>query len=212
MAITPRDMLKDQGYTTVHGVFQPADLDPVSKLTDSMITQWQKGMIDDSDYWSYRSGEAKILYRIHNLETKNELIPRLVEYPSFKSLVHEIVGESTVPTAFALVIKMSGRGAKVPWHRDPVVTPPTTIFNFSIYLDESDAENGCLAAVPGSHLYDDAYVVSTERPDNALDISAHIGDVIVHDVRLIHGSGKSMSLRQRRSIVIEFRPGPTFEK
>jgi ectoine hydroxylase-related dioxygenase (phytanoyl-CoA dioxygenase family) len=207
MAITLRDRLKEQGYVTMHGIFQPSDLDAVSQLTASMIAQWQQRLVNDSDYWSYQAGEDTILYRIHHLETKHELIPRLVEYPPFKRLVHEIVGEAAVPTAFALVIKMPGRAAKVPWHRDPIATPPATIFNFSIYLDESDAENGCLAAIPGSHLYDDAYVVSQEQPDNAMDIPAHIGDVIVHDVRLVHGSGKSTSLRQRRSIIIEFRPG-----
>ena len=203
-----RDTLVSDGFAVATNAFSHADLDAVSRSTDDMIEAWQAGVtLQDPDYWSYLGqDDAPVLYRIHNLERKHESVLHLIEMSSFKDIVKSVVGSSATPTAFALTIKMPHEGAPIPWHRDPVEVPVSTTFNFSIYLDESTSENGCLEALRASHLFPSDYVVVKERPSDAVPIPANPGDVTIHDVRLVHGSGASTSPKRRRAIVIEFRP------
>jgi ectoine hydroxylase-related dioxygenase (phytanoyl-CoA dioxygenase family) len=172
-----------------------------------MIANWRAGRVDDKDYWSYEDAKGCVLYRIHHLETKDARIKELAERNKLMRLVHSVVAEGATPTAFALIIKMPQLGAGVPWHRDLVSVPPNIIYNFSIYLDDSTQGNGCLEVVPGSHLFPDTFKVEDgRRPKDAHCVTARRGDIIIHDVRLVHGSAFSYSSCHRRSICIEFRP------
>lgn len=208
MAITLNKQLRRFGYAVVRSFFSIEELSPVSHLTASMIGNWRAGLVDDEDYWSYENAEGYVLYRIHHLETKDARIKELAEQNELMKLVHSVVAEGATPTAFALIIKMPRLGAGVPWHRDLVDVPPNTIYNFSIYLDDSTRGNGCLEVVPGSHLFPDNFKMEADgrRPEDAHCVTAQRGDIIIHDVRLVHGSAFSYSSRQRRSICIEFRP------
>lgn len=207
MAMKLKDNLNNYGYAVERAVLPKASLVQVDSATALMISRWLAGEVSDADFWSCHFGGVRdqTLYRIHNLEKKHPSIIQLVESPPFKELVRSVVGETALPTAFALVIKMPWSGAAVPWHRDPVNVPPMTIFNFSIYLDNSNLDNGCLEVVPSSHLLPLAIDAATERPEGAVPVPVDQGDVIVHDVRIIHGSAISCSGKCRRSIVIEYR-------
>jgi phytanoyl-CoA hydroxylase len=148
-----------------------------------------------------------VLYRIHNLEAKHPSVRQIAEAPVLRQAVASALGEQGMSSAFALTIKMPGGGGAVPWHRDPVDNRPGRIFNFSIYLDGSFEENGCLEVLEDSHLLPLDGGVGPFRPVGAQPVMARRGDVIIHDVRLIHGSAAIVSLKRRRSIVIEFRAG-----
>ncbi|MDF5753482.1 phytanoyl-CoA dioxygenase family protein [Spongiactinospora sp. TRM90649] len=56
----------------------------------------------------------------------------------------------------------------------------------------------------GSHLLDDADVASVRDDGPRAHIAVKEGDIVVHDVRLVHGSGPNPSEKWRRTIVIEF--------
>ena len=45
--------------------------------------------------------------------------------------------------------------AAVPWHRDRTDVPAGAACNLSLFLDDCNADNGCLRFVPGSHRLDD---------------------------------------------------------
>lgn len=203
-----RDVLQKKGFVVVPQLFSAADLEQVDRATAEMIRQWRAGDSNDRDFWScHMEGFSHpVLYRIHNLETKHRSVGDISDAPALRQIVESALGESGFPTAFALVIKMPDGGAAVPWHRDPVNVQPSRVFNFSIYLDDSLKDNGCLEVLEGSHVLDMDTRVDNEHPAGALRVVARRGDVIIHDVRLFHGSGSSTSVRPRRSIVIEFRP------
>lgn len=165
----------------------------------------EHGYVSD-DYWNYDvEGEAPVLYRIHNLEKQDWPEAELLYRPELSELAAQFVGEPVVPTAFALVLKEPYRAAGVPWHRDRPHLPPHTVCNLSICLDTAGPENGCLEGVPGSHLLpDDVNVESVRDGGPRVPIPSQEGDLIVHDVRLVHGSGPNPTDRWRRTIVIEF--------
>lgn len=204
-----RNQLAQNGYLRIARLFEIEDLKVVMEATNNLIQDWKKNVTNDPDFWSYQPPDEPrpILYRIHNLETKHPSIMDLVEHPKLRHYVELLVGKSARPTAFALTIKLENHGLAVPWHRDPVSAPPSTIFNFSIYLDNSNLQNGCLEVVPKSHLVSEDYIPTGQgQPQGAIPIEVAPGDVVVHDVRLLHGSAEVSNAPLRRAIVTEFRP------
>lgn len=205
------DELKTNGYTIVSGALSEAALSEVLAATDAMISDWHAGRIDDADFWnySYTAGEPqsliRVLFRIQHLETKHGCVRKIVERDSFPLLVRSVLGEGAWPSAFALNIKTRYSGP-IAWHRDLTDVPPGTVFNFSIYGEDSGPDNGCFEAVPGSHLLPDDVPMPKETPPGAVPVTARRGDIIVHDVRLMHGSRICTAGEGRRSVCIEYRP------
>lgn len=203
-----RRTLRTQGYAVVPGVFPAAALETLSAATSRMIDRWYGGERGDQDYWWFEmeGAEAPILYRIHNLEKKEEPAVRwLLESEPLRRVVAAVFGGAAEATQCALIVKIPKRGAEVPWHRDPIPVPPCTVYNFSVFLDDSGADGGCLEVLPGSHLFPPEHVVAKQRPKGAVPISVKKGDVVIHDVRVVHGSGWNASENWRRSVVLEYQ-------
>jgi len=214
MVLTVKEQLSADGYSVIANLLSEEDLAEVTSATQEMITQWQTGEIQDEDFRAYQSAQVPepILYRIHNLEKKNPCIERVFEIPALVDLIHAILGDGCGPTAFALIIKMPYFGGRVPYHSDPIAVEHGTVYNFSIFLDDSTVENGCLEVVPGSHLLPPMADTFDERPEGAVFLTARAGDVVIHDVRILHGSAFSRSPKLRRSICVEFQPAHMLEK
>jgi hypothetical protein len=200
-----RDELRSRGFALARGVFTTEGLLNAQTTTQTLIDDWFAGRgRQDPDLWSCPAGEPPVetLYRIHRFETKTDVPRTLVSSPRFERLLLDVFGSEAVPTECAVTLKVPGRGVEVPWHRDPVDAPRFSVYNFTIYLDDSGPDNGCLHAVPGSHLENGE--TSERMPEAAVPIPAAAGDVLVHDVHLEHGSPSSDAPRGRRAIVIEF--------
>jgi ectoine hydroxylase-related dioxygenase (phytanoyl-CoA dioxygenase family) len=129
--------------------------------------------------------------------------------------VEKLIGPDFIPTWDSLVLKLPEEGIEVPWHRDAgadyVAHQP--IFNVDIYLDEADLEN-CVWAYPGSNAWPaDDVVKYTEKEgfetEGATPILMHAGDVLLHNILLLHGSPPSNSPNMRRVIYYEFRGAET---
>lgn len=123
------------------------------------------------------------------------------------------------------------------WHQDMGYWPnpkalgvdETATCTFSLAIDESTEENGCLGYVPGSglprKLRTHAPLASSRDEGHALTIKidASKGDVVklapcnrgcvtIHDEFVIHGSGgNKCPVRQRRTYVLAYRPKTVVE-
>jgi hypothetical protein len=202
-----RKQLHEVGAARAEDVFPAAMLAACSADLDGLIAAWEAGERCDEDFWACPMDldGADQLYRIHRLETKSSWPAELTSCDGFTDLLAEVFAGPATATQCALTIKMAGAGVPVPWHRDPVDTAPGEVLNFSIYLDESTADNGCLHYLPGSHR--DGTPASREMPTGAQPLIAAAGDVLVHDVLVQHGSPASRSATRRRAIVVEFTKG-----
>ena len=203
-----RHNLLTKGFGLVESYFSRSEISPLIEASARMIDAWMCGQTQDDDYWSCpsKNGQA-VLYRIHNLQdSKHAEFDSFFKDERMQALVDALYGVPSKPTACALVIKMPHNGVRVPWHRDPVNVPPRSTYNFSIFLDESNLENGCLEFLAGSHLTMDSEPIEDIRPVGVEALQASPGDVAVHDVRVLHGSGGVRTGVIRRSIVVEFRP------
>lgn len=119
------------------------------------------------------------------------------------------------------ICKPAGDGQAVLWHQDGAYWNLTPMEALTIWVavDDSDAENGCLRMIPGTHCSDIAkIVVRSDEPnmlwssidprlveeEKAVDIVLRAGDVSIHHPMTIHGSEANRSKRRRCGLDIGY--------
>jgi phytanoyl-CoA hydroxylase len=209
------DFLRD-GYVILPGLLSPAEVDVLRQDTSHIIDGGWENVEHPSDYFHDvlpETGED-VFHRVQYIFPKapqNSLI-KLLGHPFILELAQHLLGEDFVCAAEALVFKMPDNGREVAIHADadpfdPKLAP--LIFNVDYYLDDSSVENGCLWVEPGTHKT--AHEMPRERVFRGLDFDDMIpvplkaGDVILHNVRLIHGSPRSQGGALRRTVYYEFQ-------
>ena len=205
MVAKQKNVLTEIGYARVEKVFTPSELAAIDVASLRLIQKWQAGF-RHPDFWSWPCTKGNhVLTRIHNFERKTTTARALLESTPFCNLLARVFPEGAHATACALVIKMPGQGLPVPLHRDPISAPLCKVYNFGIYLDSSTERNGCLYAVPRSHIDRGINATGNDRPLEAMPIHASPGDVIIHEVSVLHGSGPNPTATIRRAMVVEFQ-------
>ena len=137
-------------------------------------------------------------------------------------LVSQVLGPDVILWGAHVFCKPAGTGLEVPWHQDGQYWPirPLATCTVWIALDDSTPENGCMRYVPGSHRARTIHHHRLdERPDLALDqtvaavdaasardVVLAAGEMSIHDVYLIHGSGANRSARRRAGFAIRYMP------
>ena len=209
----------DHGLLILPGLLKGEELRRLQAETLPLIERAARERVADPDY-AYGKHEA----------TGRE-VPRRIEYPIEKSAagkallghpfvlrsVEKLQGRNFIPTWDAMVFKLQGAGAAVPWHRDAgkdhIGARP--IFNVDFYLDEADLST-CLWGIPGSNHWtqEEAQAAITRlnqggfQTEGAQPLPMRPGDALIHNILTLHGSPPSQA-RLRRVIYYEFRPAET---
>ena len=208
-AVTLSRQLQADGFAVARNHVGPNIIDALRSETRELLDGFADGHRSE-DYWSYEDAEtgSAMLYRVHNLERQGAVrCAGLLADGPLHDLAAALIGPVNA-TVCAMVVKTPGV-AGVPWHRDRTDVTPTSAINLSLFLDRSTVDNGCFEAVPGSHLLpDDADVIRTRDLGQIVSVPADRGDVLIHDVRLVHGSGDNPSNVLRRSVIVEFVNSP----
>ena len=143
--------------------------------------------------------------------------------PALLDILAQIMGPDIVLWTAAVFGKPAGQGKATPWHQDGEYWPirPLETVTAWVALDASTPENGCLRVVPGSHkprrLFrherrEGDYTLHQEVADSAVDpgqaedIVLEPGQVSLHDVYLVHGSGPNRSPHRRAGITYRYMP------
>ncbi|WP_431681205.1 phytanoyl-CoA dioxygenase family protein [Kitasatospora sp. KL5] len=202
------ELLRAYGFAVVPDVVTEPLLTRLREEAAALVALFGGGHRSE-DFWHFtREGSSTpVLYRIHNLEQQPEarLAAGLFAAGPLHRLAEDLLGRPARARVIAMIVKMPWVAAAVPWHRDRTNVAPGTAINLSLFLDDSDGDNGCLEFVPGSHLLPDGADAEHVRADDSVQaVSAKAGDVAIHDVRIVHASRPNPSARPRRSLVIEF--------
>ena len=146
---------------------------------------------------------------------RSEACRLLLGHPFILASVAALQGSDFTATWDSMVFKSPGHGAIIPWHRDgnPPEYAPTPVFNVDFYLDGSDASN-CVWGIPGSNNWTNEQAAEECRRRNsvpsgfdatgAVPVPMRPGDVLFHDVKVLHGSPWAQSVL-RRVLYYEFR-------
>lgn len=160
-----------------------------------------------------RGPERVPYYLTHLHANPNEFSLRLLAHPFIGDLLTRMVGPDFIPCFESLVFKLPGNGSSVPWHRDGNAnTGPERIFNIDVYPDHSTVANSCVWVVPGSHLWEfDRAMEMAQRGRENFDLPGAVpaemnpGDVLLHHVKVLHGSTQNHSNELRRVVYFDNR-------
>ena len=139
-------------------------------------------------------------------------------------IIAQILGPDLICWGAHFFCKPAGDGLEVPWHQDGEYWPirPLATVTAWLALDRSTVDNGCLRVVPGSHRMKSVYhhrlderpglaidqVIDDSRFDEAkaLPVELEAGQLSIHDVYMIHGSGPNRSAARRAGLAIRYMP------
>lgn len=210
---------KRQGLLLIRGLLDPEELASLRRETAELVERavaeaagdpW----VADVVYRQHEITSQRVPSRIEYVVDKSRACRALLAHPFVLRSVEKLQGPHFVPTWDSMVFKLGGQGAEIAWHRDagPEHVDEAPIFNVDFYLDESDLSN-CLWAIPGSSRWSEAdaaeRIAALSKPkfrtQGATPVCMQPGDVLLHDILLVHGSPAATS-HLRRVIYYEFRP------
>lgn len=178
------------------------------QLSGEALTAEEEELVRDLAF--AKRDEGEVFFRVNYLHNKREEVSlELLGAPQVLAVAESLCGDNFVPTYESMVFKKAGDGEKIPWHQDAVHTRKHRVFNFDLYLDESKIGGGALRVVPKSQsvIQDACGVAETygwELP-NVIQVELEPGDVLLHDVMVLHGSERTLGKALRRTIYYEFR-------
>lgn len=145
-------------------------------------------------------------------------------------LAEGALGRPVVCFGCSYIAKGADGGLPALWHQDGYpwaqrlgIAEAVTLW---VALDQMDAGNGAMEVVPGSHAQpaqpnstvtgpegglfggglDPALVARMVEPSAVRVLTMSAGDLSVHHSCLVHGSGVNRSGRERRALVVRYRP------
>lgn len=134
----------------------------------------------------------------------------LLGSPFIADVARELSGHDSLPTYEALVMKNRGDNNPIVWHRDMMHSRTGRVFTLGVYLDESARGSGALRLIPASQTSPDDVCELSDKLEagllTAIEIDMEPGDVLIHDVMVLHASGLVTHQAFRRTIYFEFRP------
>jgi hypothetical protein len=148
--------------------------------------------------------------------------------PDILDMVEQLIGADFILWGMTIFGKPARVGKATPWHQDGDYYPiePLETLTVWISLDGSTPEQGCMRYIPGSHREHRVYSHHFEHRDDytlaqviddgqvdleqARDIVLEPGQISLHDVYLVHGSGANRSDRRRMGLVLRIMPASSF--
>jgi ectoine hydroxylase-related dioxygenase (phytanoyl-CoA dioxygenase family) len=204
----------ERGYLVLPGRIPPGMLARLQAAADDWVIAGKKGRElgeTDDDYRFVPRDGREVMFRVDYLHSKGRAASlELLGSPEILGIAESLAGRNLVPTYEAMVFKDTGNGAPIRWHQDATHPRRYRIFNVDIYLDAAQPGQGALRVVPGSQ---ESRVDVCEVEEKfgwevpgSLEVQMHPGDVLVHDVMLVHGSEPTLGNALRRTLYYEFRP------
>jgi ectoine hydroxylase-related dioxygenase (phytanoyl-CoA dioxygenase family) len=192
----PQDLLhrlQDAGQTWIESGYQIEASDPFYE-----------------DYVFAQRPQGRVMYRVNYLHNKGQAASlELLGSPYVLAVAESLCGPNLVPTYESMVFKEENDGEAIKWHQDAVHPRKYRIFNYDLYLDRSRADAGALRVLAASqHKRQDICHLQEQwgwEPPGVMTVEMEPGDVLLHDVMVVHGSPEVEGNALRRTIYYEFR-------
>jgi non-haem Fe2+, alpha-ketoglutarate-dependent halogenase len=161
-----------------------------------------------------------------NLRTKAHLhcasLAELVRHPAVLDAVEDVLGPDILCWASGVFLKEPRDPGYVSWHQDAMYwgLDPADIVTAWVALTDSNARNGAMQVLPGSHrgalfAHNDTYapgnllsrgqeIAVTIDPAQAVTLTLRAGEMSLHHVKLAHGSDDNKSDDRRIGYAIRY--------
>ena len=153
----------------------------------------------------------------------------MATHPSILDAVEAVLGPDLLLLATHFFCKYPAPGGEterfVAWHQDVTywgLEPPLAVTAWYA-VDDSDAKNGCMRVIPGSHRggirehgkadragnllsINQEAPVTPEEEERAIDLPLRAGEISLHHGMLVHGSNPNRSTRRRCGLTLRYVP------
>ena len=148
---------------------------------------------------------------------------KLAHHPKILDAVEDLIGPNILLYLSTLWFKNAGDGKRVSWHQDSAYygLEPHDVVTLWLGFTDSNAENGCVQIIPGTHKEPDYVHVETYAEDNllargqtiedideskAVKLELKAGQFSLHHERLVHGSAPNLSNDRRLGMSFTYLP------
>ena len=165
--------------------------------------------------------QGRLRHKSHLLFT---WLDDLIRHPAILDAVEDVIGPDILCWGTTFFTKEARNPAFVSWHQDSTYwgLEPADIITAWVALSDSNAANGAMRVIPGTHKMDQVAHRDTFPADNLLSRGQEIavevdereaamlelraGEMSLHHVRLIHGSDPNPSDHRRIGFAIRYIP------
>ena len=180
---------------------------------EAQLLDESSSVIELDDVASRTTGTKRIR-RIKSPHRHHEAFDTQLRSPVLLNMVEQLIGPNIRWHHTKLNAKQPSGSGHVEWHTDWGYYPHTNcdLLEIAIAIDPSTIENGCLHVISGSHrgpaldhsedgIFVGAVPVGSFDAELAVPLVLEPGDISIHHVRLLHGSGPNHSDSQRRLLL-----------
>jgi ectoine hydroxylase-related dioxygenase (phytanoyl-CoA dioxygenase family) len=195
---------------------------PVRILGDSEAEHCRRRLLEVM-YTQHNSPELKefFYYKTHLVF---RFMDELCHHPRLLDAIQDLLGRDLLLWNSSVLIKQSKAPTYFTWHQDSTywgLEPPVAL---SVWLALTDVtrDAGCVRTIPGSHTlgqlaHENTFDKNVDLPrgqrvavpfeeSRAIDLCLRPGEMSVHHVRTIHGSGPNVTDGPRIGINMTFIP------
>lgn len=198
---------------------------PISVFGEAEAADFRKRF---DDYLGQREAQVKGMLQRDRRNTFTDLhlcmpwVYQMVSHPLVLDAVESVLGPNLLVWGAQWFPKLPGEKAYVSWHQDGAYwgLKPPTVTTAWIAITESVRENGCMRVVPGTHQYPSLPQRETYAADNmlsrgqetaveidekkAVDLVLRRGEISLHHVGAVHGSGPNTSNGPRIGLAVRY--------
>lgn len=200
------------GYAHIPGAIDEIELTELRAATDRIIHGDRPKDRTDTKYCDVIDNEyidGNKLCRIEYLLDKDSTFIRLLGHPLILAFAAGALQEPFLLTWEDMLVKVPRHGICVPPHQDLLYqSNHGLVFSVGIYLDDSCSSP--LELIPGTHSFPalskaELRALSTVNAEKFVPVPARAGDLLIHNVKLIHRSPTNSGEGYRRTVYFEFR-------
>ena len=220
MTLTPIqiDSYQRTGYLVVKGALTAAELTELRETADFFAEQARSLTADSNaielDDSPHLAGEPPLIRRLKSPHSHHETFAKMLAHPGLLDIVEDLIGHDIRWFHTKLNAKHPSGSALAEWHTDWGYYPHTndSVLEVGIAIDPCTEASGCMLVVPGSHTgpaldhsqngrFVGAVRVGDVDPADVVAVELMPGDISLHHVRLLHGSGPNRTNHQRRLLL-----------
>lgn len=218
---------RSQGFLTAPAVISENDLnrlrgeaDRLNQLCFQEHERYATRIAWEVDHLAeeQKKGMEKVIRKLEPISDISPIFQELAFAPEVTGPISAIFNEPVDLFEDKLNLKLPG-GSPYPWHQDWVCcwrAHTDQLITCFIYLDDSDAMNGCLQVIPGSHMnkpilpfkFGGQFEVDPPYVDagKITPVPLKAGEMIFFDPYLLHYSDLNRSSVPRRAIIYTYHP------
>ena len=211
-----------EGYLVFESIIQGERLDYYRRVFDDLVSRGET-LEEEEPHWTLEFDRDRqpipgLLHKVQGVCVVEPKVLELAKEPAILDRVEPLLGPNIDVFGTKFFPKLPEGGTSTHWHQDNFYfgTDSDRIVSCGIYLEDADAENGCLKVVPGSHrvgIFEHKRDPSTHGSwtqvdeEEAVDVVVPAGSVAIFSANLLHGSNDNHSSRTRYSTAWHYLPG-----